>query len=184
MNELPDCKNCPLFTSTIVLHNLLLWLVMLTYTPAWFGAEPCSCFSFSNFCFTLLFPPRHCIGFLLQTKMSLIVQCVRRELITKSVFWEFTTHLWSISLVCYPLSSVLSLVVESWHLWALIFCFSSEPLNNIFKDSWSGHWIHWPATRDCYLFLSGGVGCDRAQKSKPTLARRRFFHRQDTWLVL
>lgn len=131
MNELPDCKNCPLFTSTIVLHNLLLWLVMLTYTPAWFGAEPCSCFSFSNFCFTLLFPPRHCIGFLLQTKMSLIVQCVRRELITKSVFWEFTTHLWSISLVCYPLSSVLSLVVESWHLWALIFCFSSEPLNNI-----------------------------------------------------
>lgn len=126
MNELPDRKNCPLFTYTSILHNLLLWLVVLAHTPAWFGAGAFSYF-FSNFCFTLLFPPRYCIGLLLQTEMSLIVQGVRRELITKSVFWEFTTHLWSISLACYPLSSVLSLVMESWHLWALIFAL---PLNH------------------------------------------------------
>lgn len=63
------------------------------------GNSTFTCFSFCNFHFTVLFPSRHCTGLYLQTEMSLMVQGVRRELIIKSVFWEFTTYLWSVKLI-------------------------------------------------------------------------------------
>lgn len=92
---------------------------------------------------------------------------------------------------CCPLPSVLSLVMESWKLWASLFAL---PLNHCTRSFWRftmwflnitlQSWIHWPPTRDWYLFLSSWVRHNCSQKPKHNLARTHFFHWQDTWLAL